>query len=318
MARSSEWDKFANRCFDAIESLRLFQEKWPRAWRAAKGIPTIGGVPGYTYFKSFENFASFTAALQHQPIAVALNGLLSGAIGGLLYAIGSILLGPVLTLYPIAVASRELGFRRGATHEDASLLITARYARQCRGESRVRVICLSGRYLFSEPSSPGPGGYPTPLRDLALKGQLDVVMPRSARDNPTIRHRVNTYTHPLNEELATADHLVAEIERGKQFLRQNLRNKVHEHDMLCMWRVVLFDDVCVVQNYFPNSLGGESFKAPVFVFERLRDGKTDGFYSAFSKMFEMLRDGGGTVPLTSPTPSTTLASMGGTALDTTV
>jgi hypothetical protein len=175
---------------------------------------------------------------------------------------------PLLAYLPKTIANRTLGFEAVAVEEDASLSITARYAKEHHGDEKVKVLCISGRHLFGPEATPA-GAFP-PLKELASLGKLEVIMPISDGSNKTIAERFSTYgSGGESIGVPTLKDLITEVERGKDVLRKNRGNILLEHDILCMWRVVLFPRICIVQNYFPNAQGEASYKAPTLVFERI-------------------------------------------------
>jgi hypothetical protein len=121
-------------------------------------------------------------------------------------------------------------------------------------------------------------------------------MPVSDWQNQTVAARYDTYSNRFRVEtgIATPEDFLQEMDLGKEYLVEK-KNKLWEHSVLCMWRVVLFDKHCIVQNYFPNPYGEYSFAAPTFVFARyvgaLQKEEEYSYYGTFSKMFELIRDG---------------------------
>lgn len=143
----------------------------------------------------------------------------------------------------------------------------------------IKVICISGHNLF---------GSEAPLFDAAKSGQLQVLFPQSDENNPTIKARYATYKSDFKTDTyPTVARLVEEINTSKDALKQNTRNKIYEHAELCMWRVVLLSDHCLVQNYFPNHTGCHSDTAPVFVFFKEPE-CPHSYYDTFHQMFELL------------------------------
>jgi hypothetical protein len=195
---------------------------------------------------------------------------------------------PVLGYLPGIFANRALGFKIVSLDEHASLRLTAQAAAGHPQGTKVRVLCISGRYLFREKTT--PAGIEAPLRSLARSGDLEVVMPFTDEKNLTIVARHCTYSAGTKEDasLSQITDLLAEVDKGKEFLFLNHRNEVYEHNMLCMWRLVIFESCCVVQNYFPNTTGVESYKAPTFVFEKTN--VINCYYDMFSKMFQMVKE----------------------------
>jgi hypothetical protein len=218
-------------------------------------------------------------------VTVALIGLAGGTFLKFLFFDGLVSL---LAYLPGTIANRELGFHAVALDETASIRFTAEQAKKHSRDRKVRVLCISGRFLFGTEQTP-TGLFP-PLKDMASSGLLDVVMPVSDPRNLTIAERFSTYTSETGPAIgiSSIDDFVAEIDRGKKLLSKNSGNLLSEHNMLCMWRVVLFDTVCVVQNYFPNKHGTASYKAPTFVFEKVAS-SPNCYYEIFSNMFDIIK-----------------------------
>ncbi len=106
-------------------------------------------------------------------------------------------------------------------------------------------------------------------------------------DNPTISSRYGTYKERIQKSNypSNAD-LVREIDISKDLLKGNVENKVFVHDELCMWRVVILSEHCLVQNYFPNHSGCQSDASPVFVFEK-EEKFSHSYYETFQQMFQL-------------------------------
>jgi len=139
------------------------------------------------------------------------------------------------------------------------------------------VICISGESLFGSKLTTDA----RPLRSWADRGKLDVVMPVSAADNPTLSERYETYSAEVKAtRYSSVDDLIAEADAGKEYLLAKA-NTVTEHNLLCMWRAVILQNYCIVQNYFPNSEGGLSDFAPALVYQNT------GKYSYYQMYLEM-------------------------------
>ncbi|MEQ1934672.1 MAG: hypothetical protein ABL962_12485 [Fimbriimonadaceae bacterium] len=179
-------------------------------------------------------------------------------------------------------AMRALGLAGVFEQSDAIQGILQRYVSMAGNEGRIRIICISGRQLFREVA-----GKSAPLQKAAMEGRLDVIMPISDETSITIRERFDTYLDPFKDATYPegVSGLVREIGASKTFLAKHATNTVHEHNTLCMWRVVLFKNHCVVQNYFPNPAGAASDGAPLFVFENIGPGS---YYRTFETMFNLL------------------------------
>jgi hypothetical protein len=200
---------------------------------------------------------------------------------------------PMLIYVPQSVAMRELGLYRVTTDRREAVRLILRCAEQHRS-GPIKVICISGRHLFREETMPFDPSLPVPLRRLAELGQLEVIMPESNPENPTVLSRYKTYTREYCRTYAipTVERFVEyEIKAGKHFLRQaNNNNVLFEHSMLCMWRVIIFSEHCFVQSYFPNLKGGHSFEAPMFVYVKRADKPDNSYYELFSHLYFLLKE----------------------------
>lgn len=190
----------------------------------------------------------------------------------------------VIALVPFAhrsMAMKALGIiMASVTRGEFSGLLESYVSDQPRTES-IRVICISGAGLFGNETS----GRDLPLRDWAQTGRLEVIMPVSSPDNPTVKQRWAQYSASTKRDsYPTVGTLVDEINEGKKFLRAH-GNRVIEHHILCMWRVVLLHNYCFVQNYFPNLDGSLSNHAPTFVYV---DEGNFSYYQTFSEMFRLV------------------------------
>jgi hypothetical protein len=173
------------------------------------------------------------------------------------------------------------------------------------GADRIRVICISGSHLFGSETE----GLDSPLRPWAERGLLDVVMPVSSPRHPTVLERHKRYRGELEKlQYPDANALVEEIKRGKAYLRSR-GNTVTEHNILCMWRVIILQNYCLVQNYFPNLSGRNSDHAPTFVYKNT--GK-DSYYQAYLEMFSLVnRHPGQSLDARCPVCSAEAAAAGG-------
>jgi hypothetical protein len=300
MARKTSLsDRLAVRAFDVIEWVDDFRKKHGILWRALTGFATLG-TPYFLATRSLLAKAIGPApmaqrlldAVRAEPVGAVLLTVGATVAGAALSFIFNLVIVPSIVYLPAALANRALGFKQAALDEDGSIRLMAKYAaihRSTKSTSKVRVICISGRHLFTEETT--IEGLPTPLHELATFGALDVVMPASDINNPTIRARHQTYDAGFKQAraLETLPDFIKEIESGKVFLKRNTRNVLHEHQALCMWRVVLFDHVCIVQNYFPNASRSDSYRAPTFVFEKMGTRDHDTFYDIFTHMFDLLK-----------------------------
>ena len=113
-------------------------------------------------------------------------------------------------------------------------------------------------------------------------------MPKSEKNNSTIENRYNSYTQSYKESNGLTDisRFVKEINDGKEFLNK-YGNDYREHDILCMWRVIILSKHCVVQSYFPNNKAGHSFMSPTFVFQK--ENADNSYYNTFLSMFDLIK-----------------------------
>jgi hypothetical protein len=216
---------------------------------------------------------------------------LSIVFGYILGEIFSALL-PLFFYVPKSIAMKGIGLVDVSVNEQDSFKFAIKYKKYHQSQNHIKVICISGRYLFREDITPFP--CVSPLQDFARNGRLDVIMPENTPENPTIAERYRTYRSEfkLKNSLNTMADFLNEIRLGKQFLLSNATNIVSEHKMLCMWRVIIFDHHCIVQSYFPNSSGSASFTAPTFVFENNTDIKNANYYQTFDQMFTLIKSSG--------------------------
>ena len=211
-------------------------------------------------------FELFLSVLTGVVVAVVVNPLL-----------------PSLLYLPYAAAMRSMGLLRATTAPGELGRLLEQYL-DIHDGSPIKVICISGRHLFREPRD---ADTPAPLADAAKNGQLRVIMPVSIESNATVRARWNSYFKDYQERVyPEPKSLISEIDAGKTFLKKN-GNVIVEHDILCMWRVVILSGHCLVQNYFPNLKGADSDRAPVFVFENSPECNFS-YYKTFDTMFELI------------------------------
>jgi hypothetical protein len=190
---------------------------------------------------------------------------------------------PFLGIAQRAIATHQMGLRWASTTKGDIHTLLRWYLKGHPVADNVRMICISGRSLFGNERGPTD----CPLRDWAERGRLDVIMPASAVTNPTIEQRWLTYSEETkNNFYPSTDSLVKEIDEGKKYLQRH-RNRFTEHRILCMWRVIILQNVCLVQNYFPNDPGGTSDAAPTFVYENTGP---DSYYQMYLVMFRLIRD----------------------------
>jgi hypothetical protein len=199
---------------------------------------------------------------------------------------------PMLAILPQAIAMKNLGLMFVSTSHGECARLILKASSEHNPNEKVKVICISGRYLFREIRMPGDDGVSLPLHDLAMKGQLDVIMPVSNSNNATIKARYGTYTKEflMANGIPNIQRFIDyEIEAGKEFL-QHYENDVCEHDILCMWRVIIFSEHCLVQNYFPNATKAESYRAPMFMYAKRADGsEPNSYYNTYLEMFNLIK-----------------------------
>jgi len=146
----------------------------------------------------------------------------------------------------------------------------------------IRIICISGESLFGSDLTEGH----RPLRHWADRGMLDVVMPVRSESNLTVSERFRRYSAKLKTEKYKDIHaLLDEMTRAKEYLRDR-NNAVTEHDLLCMWRVVILQNYCLVQNYFPNIDGNLSDFAPTLVYQNTG---RHSYYTMYLEMFKLIK-----------------------------
>lgn len=217
-----------------------------------------------------------------------------GLLTGLLSTLGFQVMIPACFYIPHAYRMRAMGLVQATTEPDGwNRLVRLYLTEHEKGDppgavstscDPIRVICISGRNLFCTLESP--------LHVHAREGKLSVLMPATAQGNPTVRARWQSYATDFRDTTyPQIDNLIQEMQISLGFLQMNSKNRVMQHDALCMWRVVLFNTHCVVQNYFPNHFGKDSDKSPVFVFDRSEHSRFS-YYETFSQMFDLLSQNG--------------------------
>jgi hypothetical protein len=124
-----------------------------------------------------------------------------------------------------------------------------------------------------------------------------VIAPYPDPEHPTVRARFATYTSDFKDEqgLHSESDLVREMNEARANLLSKSRgNTITEHGILCMWRIVLTDEFCIVQSYFPNHGGSDSFKAPAFFYRNVNAGKAQGssridsLYDTYAHMVDLV------------------------------
>jgi hypothetical protein len=115
-------------------------------------------------------------------------------------------------------------------------------------------------------------------------------MPISHKNNPTIHERFRRYSPTMKREVYKDNvaNLVDEVIAGKEFLGScgDGENEVTEHNILCLWRVVILQNNCLVQSYFPNADGTVIEDAPVVVYQNTGP---HSYYQTYVEMFELLK-----------------------------
>jgi hypothetical protein len=243
-------------------------------------IPIVSGLVTYWGLKDQAEPGYWPNILGNLGItyAVTRSFLVSTVCAFLAFIICRALL-PLMFYAPHAMSMRSMGLLEASVRKGGMQSAIVKFLRWHDSDKPVKVICISGHYLF---------GSQGPLFQLAEKGQLEVLFPQSDKSNPTIKARYATYNANFRADTyPTLGDLVREIEISKNVLRKNAGNKISEHAELCMWRVVLLSDHCIVQNYFPNHSGRHSDSAPVFVFYREPE-CPHSYYDTFYQMFELL------------------------------
>ena len=219
-------------------------------------------------------------------------GLFS-AVSSLLF---SALIFPVFGYLPFTLANKHLGIV--ATSMDARLVVSwmkEAARRTIAGNTdRIKVVCLTGKHLWQAPPFDGVAA---PLVGAASAGKLDVIMPRADPKQPTVQARFATYTSAFKSEqgINSEDDLVQEMVKSRaDLLRRSPANTITEHGILCMWRIVLTEEFCIVQSYFPNHGGADSFKAPAFFYKNVNVGRAPGavpvdcLYDTYAHMVELV------------------------------
>lgn len=229
------------------------------------------GLESHVSYSTFHTIVQ--AGLESGLILIVINGVL-----------------PLLIYIPHAVAMRSMGLieakASGSGRRKLVLSCLTRYLKYHNDNEPIRVICISGHDLITRYEN----GYSAPLKPYAEKGLLHVLFPSSDPHNPTISARYATYKPEYRRSNYPAiEKLIQEIDFTKALLREHKDNRIFEHHELCMWRVILLSDHCIVQNYFPNHSGCQSDTSPIFVFEKAVD-CAYSYYGTFDQMFKLLSE----------------------------
>ena len=208
------------------------------------------------------NYYSIFTILQHIPLG--LKPVISNVVFSfvLQITVSLFLITAMESLIPIfyycrcAAHMHKLGVEEISTSNESSFTLIRKYLQKQHKNEDIRIICISGNRLFVKHDSP--------LYEAAKTGKLKVVMPTSTDTNRTILERFETYSEQFKDDnnIHSVGDLVNEVIAGKMFLSKNQNNVIKEHNTLCMWRVVLLSEYCIVQAYFPNYNQADSHLAP--------------------------------------------------------
>lgn len=196
---------------------------------------------------------------------------------------------PLLFYVPQSIAMRGLGLAYISGEHEESWKQINKALDAHKSNEKIRVICIRGEYLFAK--AVDPHGKISPLHQAAQDGKLEVIMPVSLESNPTVSNRYSCLSsdYKKRNQIRTIEAYVRSIGQNKEFLR-DFSNVYYEHNILCMWRVILFSDQCVVQNYFPCPPGEHSYLAPTFIFNKATEYPNQiSYYSTFSEMFDLIK-----------------------------
>lgn len=235
------------------------------AWHYIQTALSVFGLDEHLMFESLKLGIQFVFA-----------GIVTGVFGVLI---------PLVSYTPHAMAMKSMGLERCATKpRSMDGLLRACVAKHPE-DAEIKIITIAGWYLFRQ----GDGKSTPPLLEKLRAGRLDVVMPETGIENPTIQSRWNGYNQDYKDTtFRSVTDLEQEVAESKALLLER-KNQVTSHDLLCMWQVVLFKDSCLVQNYFPNASGRGINEAPVFVFERIDPSNKLSYYAAFDEMFKLAK-----------------------------
>ena len=273
----------------------------PRRWNI---VVTILFAATAVIFRKYVHLAPDTRAILHldqlRPLpdvhwlAVPVTLTLCSTLTALFF---SAFIFPLLAYLPFTIANKDLGIV--AASMDARVVVSwmeeaARRTIASSGE-RIKVVCLTGKHLWQTPPS---GSEVAPLAIAASAGKLDVIAPRLDPAHPTVRARFATYTSDFKDEqgIHSEADLVREMNESRaNLLSKSSANTITEHGILCMWRIVLTKEFCIVQSYFPNHGGSDSFKAPAFFYRNVNAGngqgspRIDSLYDTYAHMVELVR-----------------------------
>ena len=246
----------------------------------------------YSVFHNLDSILLYISITSHkwQSVGNGWKYFLMGALS--LVATYSLnILFPFLYYCCNAIAMTELGLVEVSTSKNASFKFQRKYRKLHLSDNKIKVICISGKYIFGLETD--DDNLPLPLHKDAKDGKLDVIMPSSTPANKTITLRWETYSTAYRHKnnINTIQAFLDEISINKGFLERH-QNTTFEHNILCMWRVIIFDRHCIMQNYFPNDTHDDSYKAPVFVFERPPENTENSknyYYNTFNDMFNLIK-----------------------------
>ncbi len=252
-------------------------------------------LPDYVQFTDKVHFLGLTAIRGFHTQHPVQWFLAAAVIAYMLERIVGTVAFPALSYLPWAVATRALGFEAVTRNPDVQLAWTNMAVQAaCKSGRRVRVICVSGKHLWSVAPAGVHSVTAAPLQAARQSGLIDAIMPTSNAANPTVAQRYKTYSDDFKRRanFGGCSGLVGEMEANKHTLLESPGNSLVEHDILCMWRVVMTDEYCIVQNYFPNTEGSDSYKAPTFLFRKREPhgetAKIDTYYEVFDNMFRLI------------------------------
>lgn len=199
---------------------------------------------------------------------------------------------------------KDLGLLYITNNRAEAAKLYEKAAKEHKKEDKVKIICIAGKYLFRETAMPDEDNQtllPLPLNAFAIDGKLDVIMPVSDARNPTLKARYETYSddYKMKNTVTTIEKFIErDVNLGKEFLLMR-GNELSEHNILCMWRLVIFSEHCLVQNYFPNPRKADSFLSSVFMYGRKVEGEqAHSYYETYRTMFELVKKY--SVPVKSP------------------
>lgn len=150
------------------------------------------------------------------------------------------------------------------------------YREKHENDQKIRIICMAGRSVFRKKHSP--------LYEDMIHGNLAVIFPRPHVEGASFKARAESAPKDEKSEYTTK----GMTESSQASVEAALENKcdVYFHEQICIWRVVLFSEHCVVQSYLPNRGEEGHMREPILVFSKSAE---NSLYSTFDSMFEALR-----------------------------